>query len=209
MNEFDKPKEYAALPDERDIQSTSRVVPDEFKTEPAQEPVKPKKKSFLMQAASIMAAGVVVTSAFGQDLLGENSFFTGGVSQTVMERELSKSGATEGLITVSMFWSTHDDLDLHVSTPSGEEVFYGNPEAAGGHLDVDKQVGQFVDYPIENIYFDEPKPGKYKVSIVNFTNRVYGDASVLVKVTVRGKSKTYKVRVKDTDYQVDICEFEF
>ena len=45
--------------------------------------------------------------------------------------------ARVGDVTVSLAWSTTDDLDLHVFTPSGAEISYSNREAGGGVLDVE------------------------------------------------------------------------
>lgn len=46
-----------------------------------------------------------------------------------------------GDVQVSLFWDTEADVDLHVVDPSGEEIYYGNTDAAsGGRLDHDSNA---------------------------------------------------------------------
>lgn len=47
------------------------------------------------------------------------------------------------------------DLDLHVLTPNGSEISYGNPQAENGQLDVDCLCGLCPNGPNENIYWTE------------------------------------------------------
>lgn len=49
---------------------------------------------------------------------------------------------TEGELRFTLTWDTDDDLDLHVTDPFGEKVWYQNPtSASGGELDRDDNVG--------------------------------------------------------------------
>jgi len=45
------------------------------------------------------------------------------------------------------------DLDLHVLTPNGTEIYYSNPIGQGGQLDVDCQCAGCASGPNENIYW--------------------------------------------------------
>lgn len=47
------------------------------------------------------------------------------------------------------------DLDLHVLTPNGTEIYYSNPTGQGGTLDVDCLCGDCPNGPNENIYWVE------------------------------------------------------
>jgi uncharacterized protein YfaP (DUF2135 family) len=56
------------------------------------------------------------------------------------------------------------DLDLHVITPNGEEIYFLNPAADLGQLDVDCLCGDCPSGPNENIFWqigNAPK-GEYK-----------------------------------------------
>jgi hypothetical protein len=62
------------------------------------------------------------------------------------------------------------DLDLHVITPSGSEIYYANPSANGGNLDVDCLCGTCPNGPNENIYWQPgtaPR-GTYKVYVEHY-----------------------------------------
>lgn len=158
------------------------------------------RKNFLFQAAAAFLVIVIVTSAMGVDILG-------GLSGTSLEHILDSLRAGKGVITISMLWNTTDDIDLHVVTPSGEEIYYANPQAGGGILDVDMQVSYLVDEPVENVFFETAERGTYSVFIVNFTDRNPGDSEVLVRVSVRGKVTDYHV-VLDKQ-QKPICSFTY
>lgn len=95
-----------------------------------------------------------------------------------------------GLVRVSLAWEIVTDLDLHVITPDGIEVYYGNPEAAGLTLDVDDCVGGFCADPdathVENIFFSSGADrGEYTVFVVNFDGLRASDYRVEV-VTLEG-----------------------
>lgn len=158
------------------------------------------KRNFLLQAAAVMVSIVLVTSAMGEDVLGGS--FTG-----TMEEILEHVGAKTGVITVSMTWETPDDVDLHVITPSGEEIYYANRVAGGGELDVDMQAGDIVDHPVENIYFPAPEHGEYRVFIVNYCDREPGDPHVTVRVKIKSRSKEYRITLDD--YYKDVCTFKY
>jgi hypothetical protein len=82
----------------------------------------------------------------------------------------------QGVLRITLTFDMDTDLDLHVITPSGEEVYYGNPAAAGGVLDVDTCVG--ICDPgthVENVFFNEAlQSGFYEVFVVNYDGRAAG-----------------------------------
>lgn len=167
------------------------------------------RSKLLLQAAAVMTAVVTVTASFNDDPLGSDAFFSGGaLNSGILDEQLDQMDAKDGIITISMLWNTTDDMDLHVLTPSGDEIFFGNSWTEWGELDVDMQVGEpFVDNPVENIYFNNPERGTYTVWVDNFSDRTEGDTRVLVRIKIVGsRPQEYILMVGSS---ADVCTFRY
>jgi uncharacterized protein YegL len=93
------------------------------------------------------------------------------------KRRLDRAGAKSGDVRVSLFWHNHNDLDLRVTCPSGEEIYFGHRDSAcGGKLDVDMNVTPDTDEPCENVFWPTgaAPPGVFKVEVVHFKNHNKG-----------------------------------
>lgn len=81
----------------------------------------------------------------------------------------------DGLLRVSLAWDKRTDLDLHVRTPSGHEIYFGDTWHETGELDVDDCVGTCRSWSgphVENVFFNEQaESGEYEVWVVNFDGR--------------------------------------
>lgn len=121
---------------------------------------------------------------------------------------LDSVDAGNGAITVSLFWSSGDDLDLHMFTPNGSEICYYNREAQGGYLDVDANAGIIVDNPVENIYFDAPEPGTYSVYIYDFSDRSDTPSDYAVRVNIGNQSQMFEGTIEGYE-TIDIITFEY
>ena len=82
-----------------------------------------------------------------------------------------------GVLQVTLTFDVDADYDLHVIAPSGEEIYFGNPIAAGGTLDVDQCI---IDcgpgMHVENIFFNSGvQSGLYQAWAVNFDGRDGGN----------------------------------
>ena len=122
------------------------------------------------------------------------------------------ANAGSGQITVSLLWDTTDDLDLHVITPNGARIYFGNMRADGGELDVDMnwEDSNIVLNPVENIFFSNPRPGTYTVKVVNYNDRTPGiAANYLIRVMVGNNSETFTGSIEGTDTEHDIVVFAF
>lgn len=131
--------------------------------------------------------------------------------ESAMNETLTIMGATDGVITVSLGWQSDDDLDLHVLTPDGHEIYYSNKSAGGGVLDVDMQVDEdeLAANPAEHIVFADPnEKGVYKVFVVNYRDRTDGyDTPFIVVVKVGDKQKTFNL--KASSYSTNVVSFRY
>jgi hypothetical protein len=101
----------------------------------------------------------------------------------------TQRGAHGGKLQVILAWEDRNDLDLHVICPDGQEIQYSNKVACGGHLDVDANgtASSADSSPVENVYFDSPAPGTYKVVVNPFAMRVGPDSNFRVTIRREGE----------------------
>ncbi len=77
----------------------------------------------------------------------------------------------DGELRFNLEFTNHElvDLDLHVITPNGFEIYYADKEdGLGGMLDVDCMCGSCVDGPFENVFWaygGAPDNGVYSVFV--------------------------------------------
>ncbi len=136
--------------------------------------------------------------------------YSGGIDESTMDDVLNELNAGTGEITVSLLWDSTDDVDLHISTPDGSEIYYGNRSAGGGELDIDANAGgNMMDNPVENIFFPTPAAGTYSVWINDYSDRTDGTTSYIVRVTVGGQSQTFEGTIDGTGTRIDIITFEY
>lgn len=80
-----------------------------------------------------------------------------------------------GDIQVSITWDNDNDVDLHLTAPDGEHIYYGNAVPRGeafGQLDLDSNVGCVTNDPRnENIFFPTGTAidGEYRVAVDLFS----------------------------------------
>ncbi|MBO6302855.1 MAG: hypothetical protein J6N15_10500, partial [Ruminiclostridium sp.] len=109
---------------------------------------------------------------------GTESTLPPAPDSTTMGGTLVERGARTGKITLSTMWNRFDDVDLHCEAPGDAHIYYGNKTAGGGQLDVDANAGgQRILDPVENIYFENPRNGHYKVYLHQFADRSDDSAS--------------------------------
>ncbi len=98
------------------------------------------------------------------------------LSDAIKDRVKAQGGKVEGELRISLSWFNPDDLDLHVSLPKSDKIYFGNPRSGGGELDVDMNAyGKKSDTePVENVIFQNQKymeEGTYRVSVNQFNKR--------------------------------------
>jgi subtilisin family serine protease len=117
-----------------------------------------------------------------------------------------------GDVQALLSWNNYNDLDLIVTDPSGESVWYKNRRAAsGGQLEIDMNV-EYPDSktPIENIYWqqDGAPNGTYNVYLLYFKQHE-SNATSPYKITVKHGDKTdeYTGEISTVKEARHICTF--
>jgi hypothetical protein len=130
-----------------------------------------------------------------------------------IDERLDREGAQRGEVAVSLTWDSDADLDLRVTCPGGEEIYYGRRSACGGELDVDMNVpSRMSEEPVENVYWPEgaAPPGTYRVAVTNFQTRSEGDQPTPFRVRVvnGGDTAIYEGEVHERDGRHAVVEFQ-
>ncbi|MCB0323515.1 MAG: hypothetical protein KDD69_08075 [Bdellovibrionales bacterium] len=103
-------------------------------------------------------------------------------------------------LRATLIWNDFNDLDLHVRTPSGEHIYFGDKHGrCGGFLDVDRNAGRAeTRKPVENIRWkvgdSKPQPGTYEFWVNTFA---YHESQVeeipfKVELEVGGRIETFE-----------------
>ena len=84
----------------------------------------------------------------------------------------SQASQDESVLLVQLAFGAEADLDLYVTDPLLETVYFANHESkSGGKIsdDVrcDKQAFRIEEIRIEDVWFDAPMPGRYRIGIWN------------------------------------------
>ena len=171
------------------------------------------------EGGSNLAAGLElgyqqVLANFRKDYTNRVLFLSDG---TEMSARLAGAGAKSGDVRVSLMWNNYNDLDLHVFTPSREEIYYGHKISRyGGELDVDMNAGSRRSRtPVENIYWPKggAPEGLYRVVVRNYAyhGRRVRNTEFTVEVLNRGEISQYTGTISGTGRRSDVavCEFSF
>lgn len=114
---------------------------------------------------------------------------TGGSVGSYDELTSSLTMVGTGEVQVSVAWDTQADVDLHLVTPSGAEIYYGNPTADGGQLDLDSNAScSGDDKRQENITFADAPSGQYTVRVDYWSACGAAATNYVVTVRVRGRA---------------------
>jgi hypothetical protein len=113
---------------------------------------------------------------------------SGNTHIATMQLRVNTRAQGSRLLQVSLNWSAPVDMDLHVTVPSGEDIYYGHKEGlSGGTLDLDSNAGCAIDdINNENITWADILPvlGDYQVRVDLWSACEY-TRSIPYVVTVR------------------------
>ena len=121
-----------------------------------------------------------------------------------------------GDVQVTLRWQTVDDLDLWVTDPNGEAIFFNHPSSeSGGQLDVDANANCVdpVSHPVENIFwpYQGAPSGHYRVEVMYYAHCRSGEetpVSFHVRVLVDGQVREFDGQVATVGEKVLIFEFD-
>ncbi len=118
-----------------------------------------------------------------------------------------------GEFRISLSWQFVSDLDLHVRTPEGVEIWFEQPNTGGGRLDVDDCVSgscrNNLGVHVENVFFAENAPrGTYEIWVVNFDGRRGGTFGIEVE-GVDGFDKTFADEIPGTQAESSTFTFDY
>ncbi|MCH7639206.1 MAG: hypothetical protein IH855_07065 [Bacteroidetes bacterium] len=109
---------------------------------------------------------------------------------------INQQAGTSGQLQVSLNWNAPVDLDLHLETPDGEDIYYGNDVGQnGGILDLDSNPACNLDrVDNENISWGDVTPpgGEYTVRVDLWSECAVTVAIPFVVTTnIRGSVNTF------------------
>jgi Ca-activated chloride channel family protein len=135
---------------------------------------------------------------------------------TEISSRLKREAAKTGDVRVSLIWDNRNDLDLHVVSPSGEEIYYGHKRSFdGGELDVDMNVRGETTKPVENIYWPKggAPSGRYRVFVQNYRyhERRGGVTDFKVELWVNNEVSHFEGSISGTGRYSDkvVCTFDY
>ena len=131
---------------------------------------------------------VSLTGADGPERMfkWDNNFawaYDGDFTDSVKQRVKAAGGNINADLRVSLSWFNFDDLDLHALTPYGHVYF----REKMGILDVDMNAGSGkTRTPVENLAFNKPRNGIYKVQVHQFCQRETTDFGFAIEIECDG-----------------------
>ncbi len=122
----------------------------------------------------------------------------------------ARPAADAAAVRVRLVFGAEADLDLFVTDPSHEEVYFANsPSRLGGVLDADRRCEDPAPR-VETVRFDAAPPGRYRVS-VDFPIRCRAgvdEASYRVIVEVDGRRREIEGVARFGRLERIVTEFE-
>ncbi len=113
-----------------------------------------------------------------------------------IDRRREAAGGERGELTITLVWNSRSDLDLHVTCPNGETLYFRNPNACGsGVHDVDANASDRTQTPVENVRFGAGAPhGTYtiRVNFYDAPSRYGSSHDFTVRVEAGERTETFQ-----------------
>jgi hypothetical protein len=142
--------------------------------------------------------------------------YIGEVTDSIKEKVKAAGGNVTGYLRCSLAWHNFDDLDIHLTEPLGEEIYFAhrNSHSSLGSLDVDMNAGGSSSRtPVENIVHSNKtrvQEGLYKLRVHNYSKRETIDVGFEAEIEFNGNiyNFAYPQAVKNGEY-ITVAEFKF
>jgi len=123
----------------------------------------------------------------------------------------------QGAIDVQLDLDAAADLDLHVTSPDLETVYFGNSPSRAGDAYLDRDVRcERVDASTdvlrrETVRLERPAPGRYRVGVdyVKGCRRLRNAAGYTIRVRADGLSLERSGRIGPGEFQNTALEFDW
>ncbi|KAN0042324.1 hypothetical protein ACTFIV_004887 [Dictyostelium citrinum] len=162
----------ATTPPAQPTTTTTVTTPPETSTTTTPETSTTANNSIVPEVSSSAATNESATPITTTTTTAKIEFkHDGDPDNEVIALRMNREGCNTGELHASLIWNDIADLDLHVKTPSGEHLYFGQKESrCGGWLDKDMnvQVTKDSEHPIENIFWASAPSGKYKIYVNHF-----------------------------------------
>jgi len=145
----------------------------------------------------------------------DSGLITNPIAHTCADLIPSKIYGQGGDVGVTLTWGKKVDLDLYVTDPSGETIYYAHDSSeSGGKLDVDRKCSNIDGGPLmENIFWPSGKAptGAYTVKVNFFENcsNLPTPISFNVKTVINGNPTTFSKTIANEQDDVAVTTFQF
>eukprot|EP01105_Mastigella_eilhardi_P012403 TRINITY_DN2843_c0_g1_i11.p1 TRINITY_DN2843_c0_g1~~TRINITY_DN2843_c0_g1_i11.p1 ORF type:complete len:1046 (-),score=191.94 TRINITY_DN2843_c0_g1_i11:710-3847(-) len=125
--------------------------------------------TFSLSDVTLPFGSVMGSSSVSSTSLSASLQDSSGQSSEPVETPTNLGKEEQGALHFRMEFDTLSDVDLHVTDPSGAHIYFGNPTANGGTLDLDSNAGCNIDgVNAENVFYDAPMDGEYTVGAMMY-----------------------------------------
>ena len=130
--------------------------------------------------------------------------YDGNIADSIKERVKKAGGNVNADFRVSLSWFNYDDLDIHAEDPHNRHIYFCNK---AGILDVDMNAGGGrTREPVENLAWNNPPNGKYKIWVNQYSQRETNDVGFTIEVENQGNIEQYSFN-KSVKGNVQVGEF--
>lgn len=163
---------------------------------------------------------IAPTDPNGGKLLKWNNDFSwsynGNVTDSIKQRVVAAGGNINADVCIRLSWFNTDDLDLHVTEPNKNEIYYSKKQNhnKNGQLDVDMNAGSnLTRKAVENIYFSKYSnmiEGEYVVKVHQYSKREDIDPGFIVEFESGDLNKTFHyTEIVTNRKMVEVLKFKY